>query len=156
MQKLSLTGKAKHQTDDQMKGLSAVLVDGDDIFVDNGAIHAKSRLEVGIQFVKSLDEVPNARHIQGLWITLKRQENGLGFTGAMPFDLWIDAGQKIGYKKLSEQVNNMDKAVRGMVDLSKLEPSLRMSIGQYLQKIRPDLWENASADFRHAFALDEK
>lgn len=152
MQKLSLTGSAKHQTDDQMKGLSAVFLDGDEIFVDNGAIHAKSRLEFGVKFVASREEVPDARHIQGIWITLKRQTNGLGYTGAMPFELWIDDATKMGYKKLMEQVNQMDKAVRGQVDLTGLPKETIHKFGEHLQKIRPDLWENAADAFIQAFS----
>lgn len=153
MQKLNLTGTSKHQTDDEMKGLSAVFLDGDAVFVDNGAIHAKSRLEAGVKFVGSLEEIPNPRHIFGIWITLKRQEQGLGFTGAMPFDLWIDAQAKMGYKKLSEQVNRMDKAVRGQVDLSGVSEETIAKIGAHLQKMRPDLWERASDAFRTAFSV---
>ncbi|WAH35735.1 YwhD family protein [Alicyclobacillus dauci] len=152
MQKLNLTGTSKHQTDDQMKGLSAVFLDGDEVFIDNGAIHAKSRLEVGVKFVDDQSAVPDARHIQGLWITLKRQENGLGYAGAMPFDLWIDDSTKMGYKKLSEQVNQMDKAVRGQVDVQGLPREVVNKLGAHLQKIRPDLWENASDSFRQAFS----
>ncbi|EPZ48236.1 MULTISPECIES: YwhD family protein [Alicyclobacillus] len=155
MQKLNLTGSAKHQTDDQMKGLSAVFVDGDEVFVDNGAIHAKSRLEVGIKFVSSLEEVPNPRHIEGIWITLKRQANGLGYTGAMPFELWIDSDSKLGYKKLSDHVNQMDKAVRGNVDLSRLSKEAVVKAGQFLQTVRADLWENATDAFRAAFSQAE-
>ncbi len=50
MEKLSLTGKSVHSTDDTLKGLSAVFVDGDRIFIDNGAIHAKSELERSVTF----------------------------------------------------------------------------------------------------------
>lgn len=135
-----------------MKGLSAVFIDGTEVFVDNGAMHAKSRLEVGVTFVKNREDVPNARHIQGLWITLKRQENGLGFSGAMPFGIWIDDEAKMGYKKLSEHVNQMDKAVRGQIDLTTLPANVVRTFGNYLQTSRPDLWENASSAFRTAFA----
>lgn len=155
MQKLSLTGTSKHQTDDQMKGLSAVFLDGDNVFVDNGAIHAKSQIELGIAFQKSLDEVPNPRHVHGLWITLKRQEGGLGFHGAMPFDLWLDADAKKGFKKLSEQVNHMDKAVRGQVDLSGLPRDVVTKFGDYLRTSRQDLWERATDNFRAAFETEE-
>lgn len=152
MQKLNLTGTSKHQTDDQMKGLSAIFMDGDNVFVDNGAIHAKSRIEAGIKFVANRDELPNPRHIYGLWITLKRQENGLGYTGAMPFDLWIDDEAKLGYKKLSEHVNQMDKAVRGQVDVSPLPAEVVAKFGEHLRKIREDLWNNAAESFRSAFS----
>ncbi|EJY55234.1 hypothetical protein URH17368_1974 [Alicyclobacillus hesperidum URH17-3-68] len=155
MQKLGLTGTSKHQTDDQMKGISAVLMDGDEVFVDNGAIHAKSRIELGIQFVKSLTEVPNPRRVIGLWVTLKRFADGMGYSGAMPFELWIDADAKLGYKKLAEQVNSMDKAVRGTVDLSQLTDAEIEAFASFLRQTRADLWEHAAEGFRSAFARAE-
>lgn len=152
LQKLNLTGTSKHQTDDELKGLSALFIDGDDVFVDNGAIHAKSRLEVGVQFVQSLEEVKNPRHIQGFWVTLKRQANGLGFAGLMPFDLWIDDSEKVGYKKLSDHVNRMDKAVRGQVDVGEVPKEVVAKAGMHLKKMRSDLWDNASDAFKSAFS----
>lgn len=151
MQNLKLTGTSKHQTDDQLKGLSAVLVDGTSVFVDNGAIHAKSRVEVGIKFVQSLEEVQNPRHIHGFWVTLKRQAEGLGFHGLMPFDLWIDANAKLGYKKLSDHVNRMDKAVRGQVDVADVPEEIVAKVGMHLKQMRSDLWDHASDAFKAAF-----
>ncbi|WP_067619304.1 YwhD family protein [Alicyclobacillus acidiphilus] len=152
MQKLGLTGASKHQSDDQMKGISAVLLDGEQVFVDNGAIHAKSRVETGIKFVEDKDAVPNPRYIAGLWVTLKRTDKGMGYNGAMPFELWIDAEAKLGYKKLSEQVNHMDKAVRGQVDVSRYSPEIVAKFGTFLKTFRADLWENAPETFKAAFA----
>jgi len=151
MEKLSLTGKSKHSVDDQMKGLSALLIDGDQLFIDNGAIHAKSRVERGITFVKERSEVPNGHSILGLWITLHRFEHGQGYYGAMPFELFIDDEAKLGHKNLSQQVNHMDKAVRGNVDVSSIPVDVRLKISEYLKTVRADLWENAPDTFKSAF-----
>lgn len=134
-----------------MKGLSAVFMDGAEVFVDNGAMHAKSRLEIGVKFLTNRDEIPNARHIQGLWISLKRHEGGLGYAGAMPFELWIDDEAKAGFKSLTQHVNQMDKAVRGQVDVSSLDTTVITTFSKFLKDTRPDLWEHASAAFRTAF-----
>jgi len=155
-EKLSLTGKSKHSVDDQMKGLSALFVDGDEIFIDNGGIHAKSRIERGIQFVRTLEEVPNPKEVLGYWITLHRFETGQGFYGAMPFTMYVDSEAAIGYKNLSEQVNHMDKAVRGNVMTDQLSPELKKRIATFLKSVRADLWEHASEQFQNAFStLDE-
>lgn len=151
MEKLSLTGKSKHVVDDQMKGLSALFIDGDRIFIDNGAIHAKSQIEQGIQFVRDRAQVPNGRTILGIWITLHRFEHGQGFYGAMPFELFIDENAKVGHKYLSQQVNGMDKAVRGQVQLTEMPIQIRLKVRQYLEQVRPDLWEHAAETFKAAF-----
>lgn len=152
MEKLNLTGKSKHASDDSLKGLSAVFVDGDKVFVDNGAIHAKSQLERGVTFVKTKDDVPDARRIWVLWITLKRRDGGAqGFHGAMPFELWIDEQAQLGYKSLADQVNKMDKAVRGTVDLSAVPDDVKAKVKTFLLGIRQDLWDHASEAFVQAF-----
>lgn len=151
MEKLQLTGKSKHNVDDSMKGLSAVLIDGDGIFIDNGAIHAKSRLEKGITFVKTQQEVPNGREVLGFWITLHRFDGKQGFYGAMPFSIWIDADAQLGYKSLAHQVNGMDRAVKGQIDVTGVSDDVMRRVGEFLQKLRPDLWENAAPEFRAAF-----
>jgi YwhD family len=151
MEKLSLTGKSVHSTDDALKGLSAVFVDGDRVFIDNGAIHAKSQLERSVTFVKSKDELESPRSVYVFWITLKRLEGKMGFHGAMPFVLWIDEQAKLGYKSLAEQVNKMDKAVRGQIDVNGIPDDVRRKVREFLVQLRPDLWENAAPAFRAAF-----
>jgi hypothetical protein len=153
VEKLSLSGTSKHSTDDTMRGLSAVFVDGGDVFVDNGAIHAKSRLERSLQFVKRLEDVPNPRHVWGLWITLHRFEGGKqGYYGAVPFQLWLDAEAGVGYKSLSEQVNGMDKAVKGKIGADAMPVAVRAQVAEFLKTVRPELWENAHEPFLAAFA----
>lgn len=152
MEKLSLTGKAKHSTDDAMKGLSALFVDGDKVFVDNGAIHAKSELERGLTFVKSIEELHDPRLVWVFWITLHRFEGNVqGYYGAMPFELWIDEAGTHAYKSLADQVNKMEKAVKGTVDLAAIQPDVRNKAHTFLSSIRSDLWEHASPAFREAF-----
>lgn len=152
MEKLSLTGKSNHQTDDAMRGLSAVFLDGERIFIDNGAIHAKSSVEQGIQFVKSKEEVPNPRQVWVLWITLKRDaEKQQGYHGAMPFSIWIDDNAKVGYKSLAEQVNKMDKVVKGKIDIEGLPEDVRERLATFLKSVPGGFWEHARAEFIEAF-----
>jgi hypothetical protein len=150
VEKLSLTGKTQHSSDDSLKGLSAVFVDGDRVFIDNGAIHGKSQLEKNITFVKSKDELQNPREVWAFWITLKRFDGVQGFFGAMPYVLLIDDTARQGYKSLAEQVNKMEKAVKGQVDLTGVPEAVRSRVREFLVRVRPDLWEHAAPAFRAA------
>ncbi|MCL6515437.1 YwhD family protein [Alicyclobacillus sp.] len=152
MEKLNLTGQSKHSSDDALRGLSAVFVDGDRVFIDNGAIHAKSNLERGLRFVKTREEVPNPREVWVFWITLRRNPEGQGYNGAMPFCLWVDEAAGVGYKSLAEQVNKMEKAVKGQVDLAGVPDAVVRHVASFLHSLRPDLWEHASEAFRSAFS----
>ncbi|SFU38784.1 YwhD family protein [Alicyclobacillus macrosporangiidus] len=152
MEKLNLTGKSKHSSDDALRGLSAVFVDGERVFIDNGAIHAKSNLERGLTFVKNREEVPNPRDVWVFWITLRRGPDGQGYHGAMPFRLWVDEAAGVGFKSLAEQVNKMEKAVKGQVDLTGVPDEVVARVGGFLKQLRPDLWDHAGEAFRTAFA----
>lgn len=155
MEKLSLSGTSKHGTDDSMRGLSALFVDGEEVFVDNGAIHAKSRIERNIQFQKALTDVQNPRHVWGIWITLHRfEDKQQGYYGAMPFELWIDQEAGVGYKSLSTQVNGMEKAVKGKVELDAVPADIRKRAAEFLKQVRPELWERAAQSFVQAFDLN--
>lgn len=152
MEKLSLSGKSSHSTDDAMRGLSAVFVDGERVFIDNGAIHAKSNVERGIQFTRTKEEVKNPREIWVFWITLKRDETKQqGYHGAMPFPIYIDDEAKLGYKSLSEQVNKMDKAIKGQIDVSQVPLDVLEKTVAFLKQVRVDLWEHAKPEFQAAF-----
>lgn len=152
MEKLSLSGSSKHDTDETMRGLSVVFVDGEDIFIDNGGIHGKSRIERGIRFAKSVDEVPNPRHVFGIWITLHRFQGGVqGYHGAVPFELQIDADASVGYKSLAQQVNGMERAIKGTVDISALPGEVKQRLAEFLKSVGAQLWEHAEASFREAF-----
>lgn len=154
MEKLNLSGKSKHGegVDDSMRGLSAVFVDGEDVYVDNGAIHAKSRVERNLKFVKTLDELPNPREVDVFWVTLHRFEGNVqGYYGLIPFRLYVDDAAQLGYKSLSQQVNGMDKAVKGKVDMMAVAPPIKAKLGDFLRTIRPELWEQAGPGFLAAF-----
>jgi hypothetical protein len=157
VEKLGLTGSSKHGVDDSMKGLSALFIDGERVFIDNGAIHAKSHFEKSLSFVKELSEIQVTKEVWVFWITLHRFDTPegkvQGYYGAMPFCIYVDEKTGQAYKNLAEQVNKMEKAVKGQVDLTKVPEDVRTKAAEYLKKVRPDLWEHAGESFRKAFVM---
>ena len=150
---LSLTAKSGHDTPDEFASLSAVLLDGESVFVDNGAIHGKSRVERGIQFgAKTAEEIPNGRRVSVVWVTLKKGEGGMGFNGicaAIPFR--IDAEAKLGYKSLPDQVNKMGDAMQGAIKLETLETGEIRKLAHFLKEFRGgELWNNSRPEVREA------
>lgn len=151
MESLRLTSKKSHSTDDQMRGLSAVLVDGEAVFIDNGAIHAKSRVEKGITFVKDKTLVEHPRDVWCFWVTLKRREGGVqGYHAIQGFAMEIDAAKSNGFKNLSDSVNKMDHVVKGLSSLTDVPEAVKVKLHQFL-KSRTELWEHASDNFREVF-----
>lgn len=152
---LNLTGRSGHGTPDDFASLSAVIIDGDSVFVDQGAIHGKSRMERGISFTaKTPDEVPDGRRVAVVWVTLKRGENGMGYNGisaAIPFR--INAEAKIGYKSLPDQVNRMGYAMQGRIQMDQLQADEKQKLVAFLQEFRGgELWSNARPEVHAAFS----
>lgn len=146
---LNLTGQTGHGTPDEFASLSAVIMDGESIFVDNGAIHGKSRVERGIQFgAKSPDQIPNGRRVIVIWVTLKRGETGMGYGGmcaSIPFS--INAEAKLGYKSLPDQVNKMSAALQGKIQLDVLTTEEKARLSAFLKEFRNgELWNNTHLD----------
>jgi len=151
VEKLKLSGQKSRSTDDQLRGLSAVLVDGDEVYIDNGAIHAKSRVEQGITFVKERDELESPREIWCFWLTLVRREGGAqGYKAMQGFPMYIESESKRGYKLLSESVNKLDKVVKGQMDLSAVPQEVVAKVRAFLQSATTP-WDNAFPEFREAF-----
>ncbi|ASS76192.1 hypothetical protein CIG75_15420 [Tumebacillus algifaecis] len=151
---LNLTGRDKHSTPDELQNLSAVMIHGDDIFVDQGAIHGKSRLERGIDFraAKGPEDVPNGEKIAVIWVTLKTYEAGRGFSGIASAELVIDFPHGIGYKAMGPLVNQMDRAVKGRVDVSNLTSEQKAKLADFLQQLRADLWANTPDEVKAQLA----
>ncbi|MFC4766104.1 YwhD family protein [Effusibacillus consociatus] len=151
---LNLTAKSGHDTPDDFASLSAVVIDGDSVFVDNGAIHGKSRVERGIQFgATSPNQIPNGRRVCVIWVTLKKGDTGMGYNGicaAIPFR--IDAEAKLGYKSLPDQVNKMTDAMKGSIKLDMLELEEREKLANFLKEFRGgELWNNSRPEVKAAF-----
>ncbi|HEU4964983.1 MAG TPA: YwhD family protein [Bacilli bacterium] len=151
---LNLTGRPSgHGDADGFENLTAVMIDGEKIGIDNGAIHGKSNLERGINFRPlKPEDVPNGRPVHVIWVTLKRYEGGMGFNGLCASTILIDEEQKIGYKPMGALVNQMSYVVKGKIDLQVLSPEQREKLAAFLNELRPDLWENTSDEVKREIA----
>jgi len=141
--KLQLKAIDRHKRPDALANLSAILIDGDEVYVDNPAIHGKAKVERGIRFVKDADEVPNPRRVALVWATLRRAIQGHGLHGLGASVMYIDAEAGVGFKSLPDQVNKMDGAVKGRVQLEALNEREHALLGKFLMAQRDEIWENA-------------
>jgi hypothetical protein len=147
VEELSLTGKeAGHGTPEELKNLSALLIVDGDVTVDNAAVHGKSRWERNIRFERWTEpgDPPAGKRVAVVWLTLGKRDGHWGYSGAAACRMWIDREAGKGYKNLAEQVNQMEKAVKGNVDVSLLTGEETRALLQFLQSYRADLWEHAN------------
>lgn len=144
VERLNLTGVNKHKAPDALSNLSAVLIDRDGVRIDNAAIHGKSKVERGITWVTDTDDIPEPQRIALVWVTLHREILGLGIHGLAASIFYVDSEAGLGYKNLADQVNKMDSAVKGKIQLDMLTEAEMKQLGAFLMAQREELWINAS------------
>ncbi|MCL6459786.1 MAG: YwhD family protein, partial [Gorillibacterium sp.] len=98
-----------------LSNVSAVIIDGEEAYVDNGALHAKSKLEKGIKFSTNKEDVPNGRRCFIVWVAVDRKEQGAFYAGLTACEMRIDSDERKGWKLLADHVNRMDKAMKRQV-----------------------------------------
>lgn len=118
----------------------AVVFRGDEATVDNGALHARSKVETGVRFTQ--DEAARGRgeRVHVVWVASATDR----FLGACSAEMWIDRATNQGWKRVSDLVNRMSSAVTGKIDLD-LSDVQRRSLGELLARLDPAAWERSSA-----------
>lgn len=154
MEQLNLTGRAGHGTPDDFATLSVLMIDGEEIFIDNGAIHGKSRLERGVDFrtYTKPEDVPNGRRIPEVWVQLKSYETGRGYYGIVSAEIVINSEALVGYKSMGPLVMAMDGAMKGKVQLHHLTAEEKAKLREFLATFREDLWANTPDEIKDLLA----
>lgn len=125
--------------------LGAVVIDGQEAYFDDGALHGRSRVEAGIEFWSDRTQLSDgsAQRIFFVWVAVKEQgPQRYGYIGLADTEIWVDRDRGIGYKNLTEQANRMSEAVGGRVRLDRLTADERTLLAQCLRE-RAMLWRHA-------------
>jgi hypothetical protein len=128
-----------------LNNLSAVIIDGDEAYIDLGAMHAKSKVERGIKFSINKDEVPNGRRCWIVWVAVDKREEGAYFAGVTACEMLVDPEARRGWKILADHVNKMDYAMKRRIILDGLTDGEKAALKQCLIEYNEGMW-NASTD----------
>ncbi|MFO7265486.1 MAG: YwhD family protein [Bacillota bacterium] len=144
---------AQHAYGGRGARLTAIVVDGDQAWFDEAALHGRTALEQSIRWVKSPEEVPNGRTIHPVWVYIRPAAGGgFRYYGLVAVSMLIDEENGVGYKNLADHVNKLSKAMNGAVDVSALDDrglaALRAALSQY-----PEVLENSSDELKAAIGL---
>ena len=135
-----------------LSNVSAVIMEGDEAYIDIGALHAKSKVEKGIKFVADKNEVPNGKKCWIVWVAGDRNEQGPYYAGMTACEMLVDKEARRGWKILADHVNRMDAAMKRRFMLSELDASERAVLRKLLQENNPKMWENSSDELKQALA----
>lgn len=135
-----------------LDNVSPVIIDSttDEVYVDIGALHARSVLEKRKKLVKTREEVPNGHTAWIVWVTLQRSEEGPFYYGIGACEFFVDPEAKRAWKSMPEHVNNMDKSMKGRVVVDHMDDKSREMLRNYLIDFDKSVYDRSSDEIKQA------
>jgi hypothetical protein len=133
-----------------LSSVSAIIVDGDEAYVDNGALHAKSKIEKGIKFSANREDVPHGQRCFIVWVAVDRGEEGPFYGGVAACEMLIDAEARRGWKILADHVNRMDRAMKRKILVENLNDAEKQTLKNALVEFNVDWWEHSPEELKSA------
>ncbi|MGG7619431.1 YwhD family protein [Robertmurraya sp. GLU-23] len=128
-----------------LDNVSPVIIDVDagDAVIDVGAMHARSVVEKGIKFLKTKEEVPNAKPYWLVWVTIDRKQEGPYYAGVTACEMTVDREIRRGYKSLPEHVNRMDKSIKRHIIVDHMDSRSKGILAEFLKNHDAGMWERS-------------
>lgn len=126
-----------------LSNVSSVIIDGDNAYVDDGALHAKSAVEKGIKFSMNIEDTPNGRKCWLVWVAVDRHPEGTRYAGLTACEMRIDSEARRGWKILADHVNKMDQAMKRKIILDGLTDSEKKLLRQVLIQHNESWWNQS-------------
>ncbi|MCQ6274574.1 YwhD family protein [Bacillus sp. V3B] len=128
-----------------LDNVSPVIIDVEegDAAIDVGAMHARSSVEKGIKFLKTKEEVPNAKLHWLVWVTIDRAESGPYYAGVTACEMMVDREIRRGYKSLPEHVNRMDKSIKRHIIVDHMDDKSKGILQEFLKNHDAGMWERS-------------
>ncbi|MEH7248447.1 YwhD family protein [Neobacillus niacini] len=137
-----------------LDNMSPVIIDVEagDAVIDVGAMHARSVVEKGIKFLKTKEEVPNAKPYWLVWVTVDRKQEGPYYAGVTACEMSVDREIRRGYKSLPEHVNRMDKSLKRHIIVDHMDDKSKKILADFLQNHNQDMWNNSAEELKKGLA----
>lgn len=131
-----------------LNSMSPVIIDGNDAYIDIGAMHAKSKVEKGIKFSTNREDVPAGRQVWIVWVAVDRSPEGQFYGGMTACEMWIDTEARRGWKILADHVNKMDYALKRRVILDGLSEDQKASLKGLLIETNQEWWDRTPEELK--------
>ncbi|SFE62646.1 YwhD family protein [Alteribacillus iranensis] len=141
-----------------LDNVTPVIVDpeGDDAFIDMGALHARSAIEKRVRILESRDELPDSRKYWIVWVTVQQKEGKPHYGGVGACEFLVereDKRIKNGYKSMPEHVNNMDKSLKGRVVVDHMDDHSKKILAAFLKGFNEDMWNHSTEELHQALTV---
>lgn len=133
-----------------LENVSPVIVDPGEgeVYVDVGAMHARSKVEKGIKFLPNKEEVPNGKLYWLVWVAIERKADGAVYQGVTGCEMTVDREIRRGYKSLPEHVNRLDKSMKGYYILDHMDDRSKELLASFLKNHDEEMWERSSDELK--------
>jgi hypothetical protein len=136
-----------------LSNLSSIIIDGDEAYIDVGAIHAKSKVEKRIKFSMNKEDVPNGRQCWIVWVAVDRKEDGVYYAGVTVCEMLIDEEAHRGWKILANHVNLLDRALKRRIILDGINDTEKAALKKALIEHNPEWWERSSDELKQGLTI---
>lgn len=134
-----------------LSNLSSIIIDGEEGYLDEGGLHARSKVEKRIRFSANKEDVPNGRTCWMVWISVDITEHGKYFAGLTACEMLIDSEAGRGWKVLPHHVTMMEKALKRHIILDGMSDAEKQVLKGVLVSHNADWFEQSSEELKQAF-----
>lgn len=138
-----------------LDNMTPVFVDvlSGEVYVDMGAMHARSEVEKGIKFLPNKEEVPNGKPYWLIWVTVDNNAQGSYYAGVTACELTVDREIRRGYKSLPDHVNKMDKSLKRKIIVEHMDTPSKEALGKFLKGFNEQMWNNSEEQLKKDLAI---
>lgn len=139
-----------------LENISPVFVDieNEDVFVDVGAMHARSVVEKGIKFLSNKEDVPDGKPFWLVWVTIDRKQEGPYYAGVTACEMTVNREIRRGYKSLPDHVNKMDKSLKRKIMVDFMDEKSKGLLSTFLKNHNAEMWELSSDELKDGLKVD--
>ncbi|WP_309089321.1 YwhD family protein [Domibacillus sp.] len=140
-----------------LEEVSPVIIDVEEgsAHIDIGAMHARSAVEKGIKFLKTKEEVPDAKPYWLVWVTVDRKEEGPYYAGVTACEMTVNRDIRRGYKSLPEHVNRMDKSLKRHIIVDVMDDRSKTILRDFLINHNEQMWHLSSDELKNGLTVSE-
>lgn len=133
-----------------LSNVSSIIIDGEEAYLDMGALHAKSKVEKRIKFSPNKEDVPNGRTCWIVWVAVDRTPEGAYYAGLTACEMLIDEEARRGWKILPDHVNRMDAAMKRKIMLDGLNDKEKAALRRLLMEHNQEWWDRSDNSLKEA------
>lgn len=129
------------------------------VFIDLEALHGRSIIEKKVRFSPDLAHASDDYHRYWIvWVAIQIGQNGPYYMGCTASEVRVSKEErriKLGYKSLPEQVNFLDKALKGKFLLNHVDLNSKKLLYQFLAGFNEEYWKQSPVELKQQLSTLE-